>query len=277
VSPDGAWTEQTKGWLEVWEWPKPGRTYVIGADSSMGLEEDDRGKSPSSSAGEVLDMETLEQVAEYDFRSAPHVFAAHLAGLGRMYNNALLAPEIQGSGGGGGREVLVYLREQYGYWHIHQWRHPDRVRRGDAVMLGWETNARTRPRMLARIREVVLENSALVHSRRLLNQILEARVRELFDYVNKEVARVGMDGALMGGVVLTGGGSSLPGMCDAAEAVLRCQARKGLPTGIAGWPEEIDDTAWACVAGLAMYSAKLKVHAEQQQQSYGFLARILSR
>jgi len=139
--------------------------------NSMGLEEDDRGKSPSSSAGEVLDMETLEQVAEYDCRSAPHIFAAHLAGIGRFYNTALLVPEIQASGGGGGREVLVYLREQYSYWNIHHWRHPDRLHRGDAQMIGWETNSRTRPRMLARIREVVLENSAIIHSKRLLTQI----------------------------------------------------------------------------------------------------------
>src|SRR6185436_19203393 len=58
---------------------------------------------------EVLDMESLEQVAEYDASSAPHVFARHLAMLGRFYKEALLCPEVQSSGGGGGRELLVYL------------------------------------------------------------------------------------------------------------------------------------------------------------------------
>jgi hypothetical protein len=145
VTPEGQWTQdptgtgkRAEGWLEVWKFPEAGHSYVIGADSSMGLEEDDRGKSPSSSAGEVLDMETMEQVAEYDFRSAPHIFASHLAGIGRFYNDALLAPEVQSSGGGGGREVLVYLRERYGYWNIHQWKHPDRIARGNAVLYGWE-------------------------------------------------------------------------------------------------------------------------------------------
>lgn len=171
VTPNGEWSRESKGWLEVFEYPKPGRQYIIGADSSMGLEEDDRGKSPSSSAAEVLDMETLEQVAEYDFRSPPHIFAAHLAGIGRFYNTALQVPEVQSSGGGGGRELLVYLRETYGYWNIHKWRQPDRTTRGDPHLIGWETTAKTRPRMLARMREVVLENSAVVHSKRLLSQI----------------------------------------------------------------------------------------------------------
>ena len=42
--------------------------------------------------------------------------------------------------------------------------------------------------------------------RRLLNQILEARAEEFFRLVRRELARVGMDQALMGGVVLAGGG-----------------------------------------------------------------------
>src|SRR5438034_233477 len=43
--------------------------------------------------------------------------------------------------------------------------------------------------------------------RRLLNQVLEARAEELFRLVRRELARVGMDQALMGGIVLCGGGA----------------------------------------------------------------------
>ena len=46
-----------------------------------------------------------------------------------------------------------------------------RIERQQGSLLGWETNARTRPRMLARIREVIMERSVTIHSRRLLNQI----------------------------------------------------------------------------------------------------------
>jgi len=113
--------------------------------------------------------------------------------------------------------------------------------------------------------------------RRLLNQILEARAEELFKYVLRELARVGMERALIGGVVLTGGATFLPGICDVAEAVLNCQARKGLPVGIADWPEEIDNASWTVAAGLAMYSANLKRQSEMEKQAAGLLGRILSR
>ncbi|HUJ23547.1 MAG TPA: cell division protein FtsA [Bryobacteraceae bacterium] len=111
--------------------------------------------------------------------------------------------------------------------------------------------------------------------RRLLNEIIEARARELFKYVRRELARVGMERSLVGGVVLAGGGARLASMCDVAESVLGCQARNGLPVGIRDWPPEMDSPSWATAAGLAMYSAKLKVQGEMERQSVGLLARIL--
>jgi cell division protein FtsA len=111
--------------------------------------------------------------------------------------------------------------------------------------------------------------------RRLLNQILEARAEELFRFVRRELARVGMDQALMGGIVLAGGGARLSGMCDMAEKVLNCQARNGLALGICDWPEEIDNPVWTTAAGLMMYSAKLKAREATQQRAVGFLARML--
>jgi cell division protein FtsA len=111
--------------------------------------------------------------------------------------------------------------------------------------------------------------------RRLLNQILEARAEELFRLVRRELARVGMDQALMGGVVLAGGGSRLNGMCDMAEKVLNTQARNGIALGICDWPEEIDDSVWTTAAGLMMYSAKLKARDQTQQRAAGFLGRML--
>ena len=43
-----------------------------------------------------------------------------------------------------------------------------------------------------------------------------------------------MEQALLEGIVLAGGGALLTGMCDVAEASMNCQARNGLPVGIAG-------------------------------------------
>jgi cell division protein FtsA len=112
-------------------------------------------------------------------------------------------------------------------------------------------------------------------SRRFINQILEARGDELFRFVKAELARVGMEHALLGGIFLTGGAARLPDLCDVAERVLQCQARYGLTTGIQDWPEELNDPEWSVAAGLAMYSAKLKAQTQQQRETAGWLGRIL--
>ncbi len=119
------------------------------------------------------------------------------------------------------------------------------------------------------------ERGAREAPRRLLNQILEARAEELFRFVRGELARVGMDQALMGGIVLSGGGARLNGTCDMAEKILNCQARNGLALGIRDWPGEIDDSIWTTAAGLMMYAAKLKARSEAQQRAVGFLGRML--
>jgi hypothetical protein len=138
VTPEGAFSKQPQGYLEVFRFPEHGHTYVIGADSSMGIDDDENAKkSHSRSAAEIIDMETMEQVAEYDAVTPPHLMARHLAGMGRLYNNALIAPEVQSSGGGGGREIIVYLRDA-GYWNLHRWKQPDRVQRDAGVLYGWE-------------------------------------------------------------------------------------------------------------------------------------------
>ena len=112
-------------------------------------------------------------------------------------------------------------------------------------------------------------------SRLVLNRILESRAEDLFRVIYRELERVGMQNALIGGIVLTGGGAKLADLHVVAERTLRCQARKGLPIGIRKWPEEIFDPQWATAAGLAMYSGRLQLQGELEKQSVGFLGRVL--
>jgi cell division protein FtsA len=112
-------------------------------------------------------------------------------------------------------------------------------------------------------------------TRRQLNEILEARAEELFLYIRNEFAKVGMEQSLLEGVVLTGGGALLPGMWDMAEHILTCQARSGLPIGIEDWPDQLNNPTWAVAAGLAMYSAKLKMQKEWKRKVPGIMGLVL--
>lgn len=112
-------------------------------------------------------------------------------------------------------------------------------------------------------------------SRRQVNEILEARVEEIFERVYAEILRVGMEQSLLEGAVLTGGGALLPGMCDVAERVMNCQVRNGLATGIEAWPAELDDPVWTTAAGLAMYSGRLKLKRDWKRAPTGLAGLVL--
>ena len=94
-----------------------------------------------------------------------------------------------------------------------------------------------------------------------LNEILEARAEELFLYVRSEIHRVGMERHLYEGIMLTGGGALLNGMCDMAERVLDCQAANGIVTedDIGGWPEELKSPLWTTAAGLAHVFGEVEI------------------
>lgn len=108
-----------------------------------------------------------------------------------------------------------------------------------------------------------------------ISQILEARTVELFEMVRSELVRVGMQRAISSGIVLSGGGSFLGGMCDVAERVLDCPARIGLAQGYIDWPEELADPTWTTASGLAMYAARLRSQVDLERQAAGLLGRML--
>jgi len=110
--------------------------------------------------------------------------------------------------------------------------------------------------------------------RRTLNEILEARAEELFYNIKNELVQVGMDQCLLEGVVLTGGGALLNGMCDMAERMLNCPARNGLVVGVEAWPDELNYPAWTAAGGLAMYSARLKSNGGGRKKAPGLVGLI---
>lgn len=110
-----------------------------------------------------------------------------------------------------------------------------------------------------------------------LNEVLEARAEEMFQHVRGELERVNMERSLGQGIILSGGGALLNGMCDLAERVLDCQAANGIvmENDIGGWPEDLKSPLWTTAAGLALYSGKLKLHRPAPFKVGGLLGLVL--
>ncbi len=92
-------------------------------------------------------------------------------------------------------------------------------------------------------------------SLKIMSEILQPRATEIFTLIHEEVTRAGFARSLNAGVVLTGGGSILPGVSDVAEQVFDVPVRVGTPTGAHGLAESDSAPQYATAVGLAMYGA----------------------
>jgi len=95
-------------------------------------------------------------------------------------------------------------------------------------------------------------------SQRMVGEILEPRARELFEMLRENLRHAGMLEVCAAGVVLTGGGSRLPGMMDIADSVLRKPVRMAWPIPIARMPSTLAEPEFATVLGLAMYGHRAR-------------------
>ncbi len=99
-----------------------------------------------------------------------------------------------------------------------------------------------------------------VVSRRHVAEIVEARVEELFHYVDEELKSINRSGLLPAGVVLTGGGAKLPGLVDLAKETLRLPAKIGYPKPLGGVLDRVDDPEFATVVGLVLWAEENADH-----------------
>jgi len=81
-------------------------------------------------------------------------------------------------------------------------------------------------------------------------EIIEARVNEILDLVNKELKKIDRAGLLPAGVVLVGGGAKLPGLVELTKEKLKLPAQIGYPRGLEGIIDQIDDPEFATCCGL---------------------------
>jgi len=92
--------------------------------------------------------------------------------------------------------------------------------------------------------------------RKLLAEIIQARVEELFEMVHEEIRKSGYDGLLPAGVVVTGGTAELPGILDIAGQILDLPARLGTPLGLHGLADTISRPAYATPVGLLLWGLR---------------------
>ena len=92
---------------------------------------------------------------------------------------------------------------------------------------------------------------------KLLAQIIQPRMEEIFEIAALEIKRSGYSRHLSGGVVLTGGGALIKGTSELAREVLGMPVKIGIPTGFSGGLlREIENPAYSTAVGLVYHGLK---------------------
>jgi cell division protein FtsA len=101
----------------------------------------------------------------------------------------------------------------------------------------------------------IATKKAGVVPRSRLAEILQPRAEELFQLVYDEVRSAGLEKTLNAGIVLTGGGSHLPGLCEVAEGIFDHQTRVGEPLGVQGLTALVGSADYATAVGMVVYGS----------------------
>lgn len=112
------------GRLWVWEEPRPGRSYVLGADTAEGIEVSEAGGDTKYdfSCFDIVDQLTGQHVAQWHGHIDPDLFGRIMFWAGRRYNMAYAGPE-RNPGGHGSTAINTMI--QMGYTNLHVERVPD--------------------------------------------------------------------------------------------------------------------------------------------------------
>lgn len=163
-----------RGAMTVYRRPERGHAYVIGADTSEGIDAaGGRGSNdPDWSVACVLDVSSGEQVAKFRARIHPSEFGRILATLGAYYNWAFTVVEVNNTGLATVAELqrlaypgeLLYRRSNNAPGAVektattHKW--------------GWQTNTVTRQQLIGAIDSAILERSITVRDAHTLAELM---------------------------------------------------------------------------------------------------------
>jgi len=112
-------------------------------------------------------------------------------------------------------------------------------------------------------------------SRTVLASIIEPRLEEILSLVMREMRQAGLAHIPSSGVVLTGGGSLLPGTLQLAEQIMDMPVRLGRINGIESTPDELRNPRYATVHGLLSYAVQHEPHmAGKKENLRGFIRKF---
>lgn len=166
------------GYVKMWKPPQAGHSYVLGADVAEGIEVST--KKYDYSAGDVIDRDTLEQVATIHGHMTPDIFGKELCLLGQAYGKAFMGIEANNHG----IATLNKVRDE-GYPHLYYRKDIEAPGRNTQTQrkLGWLTTQKTKPSIIDDLAQHVEEETTIINE--------NETIQEMITYVRQPDGKMG--------------------------------------------------------------------------------------
>ncbi len=109
-------------------------------------------------------------------------------------------------------------------------------------------------------------------SQRVMIEILEARMEEILEMVNKRLCSSGYRNRINAGMVLTGGTALLANIVDMAEQIFDMPVRVSYPQGVGGRVEDVESPRCTTGVGLVLYGCEQRNHSPAEEA--GVISRL---
>ena len=155
----------------IYKYPEPGKSYMVSADVA-------RGDAQDFSAAQILDIETMEQVAEYKGKLPTKDYARALMTMATEYNSALLVIENANVGWAVIQEVLdanypnlFYSSSDLQYVDVEN-QMTNKINSLEKKMTpGFTTSSKTRPLVISKLESYIRNKEVIIHSNRLIEEL----------------------------------------------------------------------------------------------------------
>lgn len=101
--------------------------------------------------------------------------------------------------------------------------------------------------------KVKISGPAGMYSKKKLDEIIEARLYDIFELVESHLKKINRNGLLPAGIILTGGGAGIATIEDLAKAVLKLPSSLAHPATLTAGKSPVKDSSWLVAYGLALY------------------------
>lgn len=155
----------------IFKYPEAGKSYMVSADVA-------RGDASDYSAAQILDIETMEQVAEYKGKLPTKEYARALITMATEYNNALLVIENANVGWAVIQEVLdnsypnlFYSSSDLQYVDVEN-QMSNKINAQEKKMTpGFTTSNKSKPLLISKLESYFRNKEVIVHSKRLVEEL----------------------------------------------------------------------------------------------------------